>query len=333
MNYTRREAIVLTAAGMTGAMLSSRGAEPSGNPSTMPCRVLGRTGVDVPLVGFGCGTRFFSTYTPASGLDALELAFSLGIRYIDTANSYGDGKSEAMVAPFVQKHRKDLFLVTKLKERTADGALRQLEQSFKRLGVDSVDLLHVHRVDDDADLAKIEAGDGVLKAFYKLREQKVARFLGITAHADPEPLRKAIERNDFDCVQMPLNAALSGVSLAGFKPPHPGERTYCFESVVLPVALRKRMGVLAMKVFAQGKLVGRDPTKADPASLLRYAWSLPISAAIVGMHTPDIIRQNVALAKAFAPMSSEEMHALAARLAPTNKVVLDRFFHNHSDFV
>jgi aryl-alcohol dehydrogenase-like predicted oxidoreductase len=330
-HLTRRQTLALTAAAGVSAVIPARAAGTETPP--FPTRKLGRTGIDVPILGFGCGTRFFSVYNAETGAAALNQAIALGIPYIDTANSYGDGKSETMCGPVVEKRRKEIFLITKLKDRTADGAMRQFEQSLKRLRTDRVDLVHIHRVDDDEDLAKMEAKGGVLEALYKLRDQKAVRCIGITAHADPAPLAKAIERNDFDCAQFPLNAALSGISLAGFKPPRPGEREYCFESVVLPVALKKNMGVLAMKVFVQGKLLGKGPTKADPETLLRYSLSLPVSAAVIGMSTPEIIAQDAAWARAVKPMVPDEMRELSDRLAPANKVVLDRFFARHSDFV
>jgi len=329
---TRRTVLTLTAAAAGAAAAQLTAQTPAAQkPAPFPTRKLGRTGIDVPLLGFGCGTRFFGVYNAETGAAALNQAIDLGISYVDTAASYGDGKSEMMCGPVVEKRRKEIFLITKLKDRTADGALRQFEQSLKRLRTDRVDLVHVHRVDNDEDLAKIESKGGVLEALYRLREQKAVRCIGITAHADPAPLAKAIERNDFDCVQFPLNAALSGISLAGFKPPFPGERAYCFESVVLPVALKKKMGILAMKVFVQGKLLGQEPTKADPETLLRYSLSLPVSAAVLGMSTPEIIAQNAAWARAFKPMTPEEMQALSDRLAPANKVALDRFFAHHED--
>lgn len=331
-HITRRKTLVLAAAaaGVTAAKLAAQ--TPAAiKKAPFPTRKLGRTGIDVPLLGFGCGTSFFNAYTAESGAAALNQAIDLGITYIDTANSYGNGKSETMCGPVVEKRRKEIFLITKLKDRTADGAMRQFEQSLKRLRTDHVDLVHIHRVDNDEDLAKMEAKGGVLEALYKLRDQKAVRCIGITAHADPAPLAKAIERNDFDCVQFPLNAALSGISLAGFKPPFPGERAYCFETVVLPLALKKNMGVLAMKVFVQGKLLGKGPTKADPETLLRYSLSLPVSAAVLGMSTPEIIAQDAAWVRAFKPMTADEMMDLSARLAPSNKVALDRFFAHHED--
>ena len=118
-------------------------------------------------------------------LAALSRAIELGISYIDTAHSYGDGKSEERVGKLMAARRKDVTLATKLPGRKADDARRQIELSLKRLQTDHLDVLHIHALADAKDLAAIEAPDGVLKALYEAREQKVARAIGITCHADP----------------------------------------------------------------------------------------------------------------------------------------------------
>ena len=95
--------------------------------------------------------------------------------------------------------RKEVVLATKLPGRKADEARRQLELSLKRLRTDRLDVLHIHALQDEADLAAIEAPDGVLKALYEARDQKIARAIGITCHAAPAALKTALERHDFDC--------------------------------------------------------------------------------------------------------------------------------------
>ena len=86
-----------------------------------------------------------------------------------------------------------------------------LEGSLKRLHVDQIDLIHIHSLTNEDDLAKIEAKGGVLDTLHKLKDQKMTRFIGITSHTDPTVLAKALERHDFDCTQMALNAALVGM--------------------------------------------------------------------------------------------------------------------------
>ena len=167
------------------------------------------------------------------------------------------------------KRRGEVFLATKIFPRKSDEAMRVVEASLKRLQTDHVDLLHVHGLEHDDDLRAIEAPGGLLKLVYKLRDQKVALAAGITSHADPATLKTAIERHDFDCVQMALNAGLTGMknSTTGFGV-NPMDQLNSFESVVLPVAVRKNMGIIAMKVFAQDYLVG----KASADKLLGYSF-------------------------------------------------------------
>src|SRR5205085_3443080 len=157
-----------------------------------------------------------------------------------TAHANGNGKIEERIGKLMASRRKEVTLATKLPGRKADEARRQLELSLKRLRTDRLDVLHIHALRDEDDLAAIEAPGGVLKALYEARDQKVARAIGITCHADPSALKTALERHDFDCTQMALNAALARMAegKGGMKatPMHQGS----FEELALPVAVRKR---------------------------------------------------------------------------------------------
>ncbi len=280
----------------------------------LPHRTLGRTGASVSILAMGCGSRFLM-YPADQASAVLEKAISLGIDYLDTAVGYGEGESETRLGRVMASRRKEVFLATKVptRARTRDGALKEVEASLKRLQTDHLDLLHLHSLGDEMDLAKIEAADGALKALYELREQKVTRFIGMTSHTDGAVMAKAIERNDLDCVQMAMNPA----------------RAARFEELALPAANKKNLGVILMKVTGQEKLMVDGG--ADAASLLRYAWSLPISAAVCGMPKLEFLEANVASAKAYvAPMPPAEMEKLRLQLAG-RKVVLERFFAHHHD--
>jgi aryl-alcohol dehydrogenase-like predicted oxidoreductase len=288
----------------------------AGAPPTpkLPHRALGRTGVQVSILAFGCGSRFLA-YPEAEASAVLEQALDSGIDYFDTAVDYGNGESETRVGRVMAARRKEVFLATKVppRARTRDAALREVEASLKRLQTDRLDLLHLHSLTDEADLAKIEALDGALKALYELRDQKVTRFIGMTSHTDGAVMAKAIERNDLDCVQMAMNPARGGR----------------FEELALPAANRKKLGVILMKVTAQDKLMADGG--ADAASLLRYAWSLPISTAVCGMPKREFIAANVASARAFtSPMPPAEMDRLRERLAG-RRFALEQFFMHHRD--
>jgi len=289
-------------------------AGPAEAAAVMPRRVLGRTGVSVSILAMGCGSRFLA-YPADQATAALEKAVGLGINYLDTAVDYGKGESETRVGRFLAARRRDVFVATKIPPaaRGRDAAMREVEASLKRLQTDHVDLLHLHGLADAADLAKIEAPDGALKALYELRAQKVARFVGMTSHADGAVMARAIERHDLDCVQMAMNPS----------------RALRFEELALPAANRKNLGVILMKVTGQDKLLGAG--KAETASLLRYAWSLPISTAVCGMPKMEFLEANVAAARAFVtPFSPAEMDRLRRQYAVQTEAMA-RFFAGHQD--
>jgi aryl-alcohol dehydrogenase-like predicted oxidoreductase len=309
--FLERSGLAVGAVAAVPALLGAGAAE--GAPP-LPRRTLGRTGVSVSILAMGCGSRFLR-YAADEADAVLEQAVSLGINYLDTAADYGAGESETRVGRFLAARRGDVFLATKVPPgaRTRDGALREVEASLRRLQVDQIDLLHLHALSDEADLAQIEAVDGALKALYQLRDERVARFIGMTSHADGAVMATAIERHDLDCVQMAMNPA----------------RALRFEELALPAANHKRLGVILMKVTGQDALLGAG--KADAGTLLRYAWSLPISTAVCGMPKPEFLEANVAAARAFsAPLPPAEMDRLRREYAASTGE-LGRFFGHHRD--
>ncbi|WP_228486784.1 aldo/keto reductase [Paludibaculum fermentans] len=291
-------------------------------------RTLGRTGEKVSLLAFGAGSRWLAYKTPDKGLPALDRALKAGVTYVDSAASYGDGQSEQWVGEYLKSHKKNFFLVTKIGgDRSFDDTMRIVDRSLKNFGVSQVDLMHIHALGNEDDLAKIEGPNGQLKAMYQLREQKVARFIGITCHQNPQVLKAALEHNDFDSTQMALNIAQIGNAAPSDKAGQGQTGASGFESVAMPVALKKKMGLTAMKVFAQEKLLG----KAAPEMLLRYAMSLPVTATTVGMPQLEHIDFNTNVAKNFKPLSSEEMNSLPKSVSAQMRASIDHFFADHVD--
>ena len=269
----------------------------------LPHRTLGRTSASVSILAFGCGSRFLMYEEEEKALAALNHAIDLGITYLDTAYAYGDGKSETRVGKVMASRRKEVFLATKIPDRTRDEFLRRLEGSLKRLQTDRVDLVHIHSLGRADDLAKLEAPDGALKGLLEAREQKMARFAGMTSHTDGEVMAQAIQRHDLDCVQMALNASRNGR----------------FEEVALPAARSKNLGIIAMKVTGQEFLLGKEPGKTDVDSLLRYSLSLPVATAVIGMPRVEFIEHNIELARSFTPLSEDEAGRLRRALAPSRE--------------
>jgi predicted aldo/keto reductase-like oxidoreductase len=281
---------------------------------SIPRRPLGKTGVKVSQLAFGGGSRFMMYQKDEDALEVLSWVIDNGINYLDTAHVYGDGESERRYGMVMKDRRSEVFLVTKLPARERDEFLRQFELSLKRLQTDHVDLLHLHSLGKMDDVDKIGQSGGVYEALAKLKEQKATRFIGFTSHTDGAAAKAAIERHDFDCCMMQLNASKAGG----------------FEDLALPAALKKNMGIVAMKATAQEKLLGDGAGKATVEELLRYSMSLPVAAVNLGMPRFEWVKQNVELARTFRPLTPQEMKAMQEKTAPS-RAGLENFFARHSD--
>jgi predicted aldo/keto reductase-like oxidoreductase len=325
MSISRRRFLEATA---LGGMTACYPAAALGDSSVLPKRLLGKTGAHVSILAMGGGSRYLMYKEEEQALEALQKALDLGITYIDSSDDYGkDHLSERRIGKVIKGRRQDIFLATKLSNRDGNESARIVEQSLTALQVQQLDLLHIHSLTTEEDLARIEAKGGVLEQVQKLRDQKMTRFIGITSHTDPHVLKTALERHDFDCTQMALNAAMVGMkSGSGGMVPNEAMPP-SFETVALPVATRKQMGVLAMKVFAQDALL----THASPKKLLYYSLSLPVAAAVVGMPKLEHIEENIQLAKRFHPLPKSEMEQISGTLSTKTKASLDLFFSRHVD--
>jgi len=325
MTISRRRFLEATALSATTPFLPTAAI---GDTTGMPKRLLGKTGAHVSILAMGGGSRYLMYKEEEQALEALQKALDLGITYIDSSDDYGKNHlSEQRIGKVIKTRKQKPFLATKLSNRDGKESARIVEESLTALQVQQVDLIHIHSLTTGEDLAAIEAKGGVLEQVQKLRDQKMTRFIGITSHTDPHVLKTALERHDFDCTQMALNGALVGMkSGAGGMVPNEAMPP-SFETVALPVAVRKHMGVLAMKVFAQDALLSH----AAPGELLYYSLSLPITAAVVGMPKLEHIEKNVQLAKDFKPLPKSEMERISGTLSPKTKAQLDLFFSTHVD--
>jgi len=282
----------------------------------IPRRVLGKTGVEVSVLILG-GVVVMKE-APTAKFHPAELAnaaLDAGINYFDTAPSYGNGQSERNYGEVLVTRRNEVFLATKTGNRSYDGAMREVEASLKRLRTDRVDLLQVHGVKAKEDFTKWDKPDGVLKALYKMRDENVTRFIGVTGHESAESMRRAIELFDFDTVLTTFN---------------PTTRRLPYQRLVLPLAWKKKMGILAMKVMgggygslAVGNPIKNDdvwyhdeaPNQAKAGMLIRYALGLPISAAVVGMDSLKHLRINVSAVRDAEPLNRKERKVLEKHMS------------------
>ena len=330
-HWSRREflksttaAVVLTAAEKALAATASLAA--------LPKRRLGKTGEMVSCIGFGSGTRFCSIQDEDAAQALLERAFDLGINYFDTAGSYTrrplERLSEKRLGEFSKKRRKEIFLATKIDPRDREGALRSVEQSLKFLQTDYIDLIQIHSLSDLKDLERIGGPSGVLAAIRQLKEQKVARFIGITGHNDGTAMTEALRRHDFDTVLIALNAAQSANPVAARKM----EPIPAFEQSALPLALQKNMGILSMKVMGQGMLVGSGAGHASSSELLQFNLSQPVACVVIGCEQMTPLEQNIQAALSFAPMSESGKQRLQEKVAPSRSA-WQNFLQLHDDVV
>ncbi|MHC4219123.1 MAG: aldo/keto reductase [Planctomycetota bacterium] len=299
---TRRSFLALSSAALA---LPARVALGSGKPqdqqpsvAPLPTVTLGRTGRVVPRLGFGAAP-IGRMKSDEQAVAVVKTALDLGVRYLDTAPSYGRGRSEQRIGAALAGcgvDRSDLFITTKTLRRDADGARRELEESLGRLGVDYVDAVQIHEVHDDVDSV---FGEGkVLEALHQAREEGLLRHIGITGHRNPAYVVEALHRHEFATVLVPVNPL--------------DVKHLSFVRELLPVAAERGTAVIAMKVFAGGHLLADGRFTA--AELLRYALSTPhVDVVVPGCDAVTHVSQAHDAVSGFKPLSVDEMTELQER--------------------
>jgi aryl-alcohol dehydrogenase-like predicted oxidoreductase len=291
-----RTVLGTTALGVSGVLKPLETiAASAGEIRAMPVRPLGRTGHKVRIFSLGGQATLEQEGKTDEAVAIVNRAIDLGVNYIDTSHRYGNGISETYIGTVMATRRKEVFLATKTRERSYDGSMRALEGSLKRLQTDHVDLWQLHNVRTQEDLDQVFADDGAVKALEKARDEKIVRFLGITGHRDPFVLRKGIEQYSFDSILMALNAA--------------DRHSSSFIENLLPIAVKKNMAIIGMKIPARGKLfrAGGITTMEDA---MGYVLTLPVSTVIVGISTISELEENVRIATEFSPLNTTKMKRL-----------------------
>lgn len=271
------------------------------DPKGLPTRILGKTGVSVPLIVIGGGSRFCTIKDPEKSTELLHYALDNGFYYWDTAHDYAyeDVISEERYGLALKDRRDEVFLSTKVQKRTYDEAMRHVEESLKRLKTDRVDLYQIHSVESMEDVEMIGAENGVLKVLQKLKEEKVTRFIGYSGHRSAEAMAEMARRYDFDTMLIALN--------------HYQEREGDFENQAIPEAAKRKMGILAMKVVRPRE----KEESITAAELIRYGLSLPhVDTAVIGTDSLDVLKKNIELVKDFTPMAQKEVKKISALLRP-----------------
>ncbi|HTE19181.1 MAG TPA: aldo/keto reductase [Armatimonadota bacterium] len=309
-SWTRRKFLGATA-GLAALPVAEGAAAPK-----IARRPLGKTGMHVSILGLGGGSQFLAACkTDDEAVALLNTAIDGGINYLDSAWSYGDGESLRRYGLVVPKRRGEVYVTSKTLKRDRDGALREVEASLKNLKSDHLDLMQIHLIQPDEDLDRLLAVDGVFRALLKLKEEKTVRAVGITGHLAALKMKTLVERMEgLDTVLCPVNPFRDSRHYLPER--NPEEPNGHFEELLLPAAREKGLGIIGMKVFAQGQLVGEGPGKMSGTNLLRYAMSAPgVSTVIAGPGNMAFLQENLKTAQGFVPMPGGERRKFAREVS------------------
>jgi predicted aldo/keto reductase-like oxidoreductase len=285
----------------------------------LPQRVLGKTGVQVPILGLGT-VAVGNVTDRKKAIALLHKAIDLGVTYIDTApprtriaERTGYSAAHAYLKAVLKERRREVFLVTKCLETDGDKTLDLLRKNLQELGIEQADLVYTHSIGHAVyDLETLVGDKGPMAALEKAKKEGLTRFVGITGHNRPEKFAKVVARRSLDVMMNAVNIV--------------DRHTYAFESVVWPEARKKNIGLAAMKVYGGGIQACKMPEELRQASF-RFAQSVAgVTLTVIGMGSDKELEQNVEWARTFKPMTAQEAEELK-----TKTVALARTWGAHLD--
>jgi predicted aldo/keto reductase-like oxidoreductase len=301
-NLDRRDFVRAAAAMGLAAALHEFGwnlAQAAEEAGPMPIRTLGRTGLQVGILGLG-GYHATLHEKEADSIALMHRALDLGINFFDNADCYAVGVAEERMGKALVGRRDKVVLMTKVDDRDAKTAMETLDISLRSLQTDYLDVWQFHGVFTIDELDKILAPGGAIEAAEKAKQAGKIRFVGLTGHLGAITQQEAIRRYPFDTVQMALNCV----------DPHFEN----FRHITVEEAVKHNTGVIAMKTMAFGHIYKQKVASVEDA--LRWVWSQPVSVAVSGCEKMEFLNHNAYLAKTFKPMTEQEQAELLARTEP-----------------
>ncbi len=299
----------------------------------LPQRQLIRNGEKVTSFCLG-GYHLGFTENPNDAEKMIERSMELGVRFFDNARGYHGGRAEEYMGQFLTpKYRDQIFLMTKAPGKTGKEVRRQLDESLKALKTDYVDLWQIHALSTQEDVDH-RLKEGVLDAFLEAKEKGKTRYLGFTGHRNPTTHLYFLEKLEelgieFDTCQMPLN-----VCDPFFE---------SFQHKVLPVLLKKKYGIIAMKTMAGGSMMGGridttpediktkhipdvvNDTELTHANLHQYVYSLPVSSLCSGCRFIHELEDNVKVLKNLKKLSESDMQKLTQYAEPYVGLIVENY--------
>lgn len=315
---TRRDFLKSMAAVTAGVLADEATAAPSPARDRLgdllPQRKLGSTGETVTMLGVG-GFHIGGSMSDKTAQATIEAALEGGVRFFDTAERYQRGESEKRYGRYLTpKYREQVFLMTKTRSYDAASAKRHLEDSLRRLNTDYLDLWQMHSLQSPRDVDR-RLDQDVLDVLREAKASGKVRHIGFTGHAMPAAHLRMLERTDVhEVCQLPVSVVDAASEDS-------------FVQRVLPVLLKRKMGILAMKSLADGRFFARkkrvnwktpDPVVPDRVKLeqaLGFVWSLPVSVLITGPDNPAMMREKIRLAAEFATLDSAARRELIGAVA------------------
>ncbi|HIG29760.1 MAG TPA: aldo/keto reductase [Verrucomicrobiales bacterium] len=299
----------------------------------LPQRQLTRSGEKVTALCLG-GYHLGFTENPNEAEKMLERAMELGVRFFDNGRKYHDGRSEDYMGKFLTpKYREQIFLMTKAPGKTGKEVRQQLDDSLRTLKTDHVDLWQIHALQTPKDVDQ-RLKEGVLDAFLEAREKGKTRYLGFTGHRNPITHLHFLSRLEalgieLDTCQMPLNVC---------------DPTFeSFQHKVLPVLLKKKYGVIAMKTMAGGSMMGGridttpkdirtkdipdvvNKTELSHANLHQYVYSLPVSTLCTGCRLTSELEVNAEVLTKLKKLSESDMKRLEHYAEPYAGLIVENY--------
>ena len=305
-NSSRRDflqaGLALPVAGLASSVGFGKATVQSSSPSSLAStpkltyRTLGKTGLKVTSVGFGCMVT--------SDASVIERASDIGINYFDTARGYQHGNNERMVGAALKKKRKDLVLSSKSGAHSKGALLSDLDTSLRELGTDFLDIWYLHGRDRTSDVS-----DEMFEAQQVARQQGKIRFTGLSTHKAKDMIPFLVKKSAVDVVLTTYNFTMD----KGM-----GE--------VIEQASNSGMGVVAMKVMAGGFRAG-NPRRAfypqltkDGALLAALKWVLKnpkVNTTIPSMTDMDQLEENLkAMTEPYTQVEEKLLAQRLERIAP-----------------
>jgi len=262
------------------------------NSKGLPTTILGKTGLRVPRIAIGCGSRFKNPTTDTTGPIFLENALNEGFYYWDCAANYG---TEHRLGEIIKDRRNEIVVSSKVQETSVSTARALVEKSFANLKTDYIDCYNMHAI---ASVDDAKARAPVYELLLEYKNAGDIGNIGISGHASAAGMKYAIENYDLDLLIMALDHHANGQA---------------FQDSAIPAAAERGMGVSIIKAIRPRE----NDASLTPRELIRYALSLEhVNTAIIGMGENDVMLDNADILKTFTPMTQPELDEMSLRLKP-----------------